>query len=836
MRAFLSVAALAVLLCLNQSSFSVAQQAAEAPVSIRLADCLVLPAVGGGGRSPVRVDALEAALLRDGFKPPAPGDKMKRHDGTEVAWRSAKVDDDGWLAGDDLAGGYAWWTVPAKVSGIWLLKARGHSGVYVNGELRGGDPYNNGNLTLPVALAAGDNQLLFLMGRGRIRASLELVPADHSGLFVGSDWTLPDLVEGDAYSPPRFLASVDVINATGQSQNVRLHIRGLGNAWLSDQSCTIQALSVQRISFPIAGPGKLTGDQALRIAVCKGDPLKECAVGECSVRVKHSGEPRKVTFISAIDGSVQYYGLLAAKPLGGQTEKPGIALSLHGASVEASGQAAAYSPKSWCHIVCPTNRRPFGFDWEDWGRLDALEVLAHAQATLDHDPRRIWLTGHSMGGHGTWTVGAHFPDKFAAIGPSAGWQSFWTYGGGGGHPEQFKLSPILTRGANASRTLLMKHNYKSQGVYILHGDADDNVPVTEARAMRDALREFHNDLHYHEEPGVGHWWDRGHDAGADCLDWSPMWDLFAKRRLAVPGEVMNIDFTTVCPENSDSCFWASIHMQQVQLEPSRIQLSAEPNHGRISGTTVNVSRLRLDVAKILHARGEVILTLDGDAELAAPWPQDGVLWLQRAGEKWLLTEKPSPKLKGPHRYGLLKNGMTRNVVLVYGTGGSAAENAWMFNKARFDSEQWLVRANGGFTVLADTDFKAERYRDCDLVLYGNETINSGFSLLAQAPLKLLQGKAVIGERELSGADLAMLFCYPRADSDKSSVCVIGGTGLAGMRLTERLPYFVSGAAFPDVILYGPELLELGTGGVRAAGFLGEDWQVASGEIVWRDDK
>lgn len=533
---------------------------------------------------------------------------------------------------------------------------------------------------------------------------------------------------------------------------------------------------------------------------------------------------------------MQYYGLLAAKPLGGQTEKPGIALSLHGASVEASGQAAAYSPKSWCHIVCPTNRRPFGFDWEDWGRLDALEVLAHAQATLDHDPRRIWLTGHSMGGHGTWTVGAHFPDKFAAIGPSAGWQSFWTYGGGGGHPEQFKLSPILTRGANASRTLLMKHNYKSQGVYILHGDADDNVPVTEARAMRDALREFHNDLHYHEEPGVGHWWDRGHDAGADCLDWSPMWDLFAKRRLAVPGEVMNIDFTTVCPENSDSCFWASIHMQQVQLEPSRIQLSAEPNHGRISGTTVNVSRLRLDVAKILHASGEVILTLDGDAELAAPWPQDGVLWLQRAGEKWLLTEKPSPKLKGPHRYGLLKNGMTRNVVLVYGTGGSAAENAWMFNKARFDSEQWLVRANGGFTVLADTDFKAERYRDCDLVLYGNETINSGFSLLAQAPLKLLQGKAVIGERELSGADLAMLFCYPRADSDKSSVCVIGGTGLAGMRLTERLPYFVSGAAFPDVILYGPELLELGTGGVRAAGFLGEDWQVASGEIVWRDDK
>src|SRR5690606_32883536 len=115
---------------------------------------------------------------------------------------------------------------------------------------------------------------------------------------------------------------------------------------------------------------------------------------EVEVNVRTATEARKVTFRSAIDGSVQYYALLPAKPLPGQVDKPGIVLSLHGASVEAIGQAKAYSPKSWCHIVCPTNRRPFGFDWEDWGRLDALEVLAHAQAALEHDSSRVWLTGH----------------------------------------------------------------------------------------------------------------------------------------------------------------------------------------------------------------------------------------------------------------------------------------------------------------------------------------------------------------------------------------------------------------------------------------------------------
>ncbi|MCX5640554.1 MAG: hypothetical protein NT059_07055, partial [Planctomycetota bacterium] len=109
--------------------------------------------------------------------------------------------------------------------------------------------------------------------------------------------------------------------------------------------------------------------------------------------------------------------------------KPGILFSVHGAGVEATGQAASYAPKKEAHIVCPTNRRPFGFDWEDWGRIDFTEAVAHARATLVNDPRRSWLTGHSMGGHGTWQLGAHFPGEFAAIAPSAGWVSFGSYVG-----------------------------------------------------------------------------------------------------------------------------------------------------------------------------------------------------------------------------------------------------------------------------------------------------------------------------------------------------------------------------------------------------------------------
>jgi poly(3-hydroxybutyrate) depolymerase len=133
-------------------------------------------------------------------------------------------------------------------------------------------------------------------------------------------------------------------------------------------------------------------------------------------------------FVSPLDGSVQYFAHVPAQPAKDKA-RPGLVLSLHGAGVETRGQAACYTPKPGLHVVAPTNRRPFGFDWEDWGRLDALEVLDLAGKELDTDPRRTYLTGHSMGGHGAWHLGVTYPDRFAAIGPSAGWISFWSYAG-----------------------------------------------------------------------------------------------------------------------------------------------------------------------------------------------------------------------------------------------------------------------------------------------------------------------------------------------------------------------------------------------------------------------
>ena len=127
------------------------------------------------------------------------------------------------------------------------------------------------------------------------------------------------------------------------------------------------------------------------------------------------------TFVSRIDGSVQYYSVAPAlRTDPGDTAARAFVLTVHGASVEARNQARAYKQKAWANIVAPTNRRPFGFNWEEWGRIDALEVLAEARRIFKTDPSRIYLTGHSMGGHGTWYLGTTYPSLFAAIAPCAG--------------------------------------------------------------------------------------------------------------------------------------------------------------------------------------------------------------------------------------------------------------------------------------------------------------------------------------------------------------------------------------------------------------------------------
>jgi poly(3-hydroxybutyrate) depolymerase len=822
---------LAVVAALSGHSGAAAAAPTTDPGPITLREVLVLERPGVSKRSALHTDAVEAAIVAGTWSAPRAGDTVALPDGSELAWRALTTADDGWVRDQALRGGYAVWTVESDTERIAILNARGHSLVYVNGVPRGGDPYGFGFVHLPIELKAGTNELLFRGGRGRLWA--EISPPRAPVMIAGGDRTLPDLIIGEDWG---ILGAAVIINATRQRlDGLTLAAGGDGLPTRETPVPSIPPLTVRKVPFWCGGavpPDAAQRDLRLRLTGPATGPPRVLDEAAVQLRVRRPHEGHKRTFISAIDGSVQYYAVTPMRGAAKPGARPALFLTLHGAGVEGAGQARVYRPKDWGHVVAPTNRRKFGFDWEEWGRLDALEVLADVRRRYDVDPNRTYLTGHSMGGHGVWQVGATVPDRWAAIGPSAGWESFFSYGGSPRYEDPDPVEAIMARAVSPADTMELARNFLHYGIYILHGADDDNVPPEEGRRMYERLSAFHPDVVYHEEPGAGHWW------GNQCCDWPPMFEFFAARQRTPTAEVDTIEFVTASPGVSAWSHWAGIEAQITQFTPASVRAKLDRTRRRLLVITNNVAVLSLKLDH-LEPGGPLQISIDAQRLPKLTGPElPAQLWFARDERGWSVAHEPPPRdRKGPHRYGPFKDAFRHRVLFVYGTQGTVEENAWAFHKARYDAETFWYRGNGAMDVIADRDFDPAAEPDRSVILYGNQETNGAWdALLEGGPVSVRRGAVRIGDRAIHRDDLACLFLRPRPGSDIACVGVVSGSGPAGMRLTDRLPYFVAGVAYPDCTVIGPEMLSSGSAGVLAAGFFGLDWSVEAGDFAWRSGR
>jgi len=137
-------------------------------------------------------------------------------------------------------------------------------------------------------------------------------------------------------------------------------------------------------------------------------------------------------------------------------------------------------------------------------------------------------------------------------------------------------------------------------------------------------------------------------------------------------------------------------------------------------------------------------------------------------------------------------------------------------------------------VVADSDAAVTADRDRNVILYGNADSNGAWPLLlGDSPVQVRRGRVTVGDHEEKGEGLTCLFLRPRPGSDRACVAAVAGTGLPGMRLTERRPYFQSGSGYPDCLVLDADALSKGGDGVRLAGYFGIDWGVAPGEFAWK---
>jgi len=125
-----------------------------------------------------------------------------------------------------------------------------------------------------------------------------------------------------------------------------------------------------------------------------------------------------------------------------------------------------------------------------WDASALVGLVDNIAATYRVDRDRIYLTGLSMGGYGTWALAAAYPDRFAAIVPICG----------GGYPH------------NAERLA-------SLPTWVFHGAKDESVPIRRSRQMVDALRAVGADVTFTIDEEAGHdSWTAAYD-NPKLYDW-----------------------------------------------------------------------------------------------------------------------------------------------------------------------------------------------------------------------------------------------------------------------------------------------------------------------------
>lgn len=138
---------------------------------------------------------------------------------------------------------------------------------------------------------------------------------------------------------------------------------------------------------------------------------------------------------------------------------------------------------------CPDDQR-----WET--QIEVLDMLLDRMVERYRvDTSRIFVTGLSMGGQGTWNLAFAYPDRFAAIVPICGWTK----------PEKAAL-------------------IKDLPVWVFHGAKDDVVPLSESENMVSALKALGSPVKFTVYP------EANHDSWTETYENEELWGWLLLQR------------------------------------------------------------------------------------------------------------------------------------------------------------------------------------------------------------------------------------------------------------------------------------------------------------------
>lgn len=544
-------------------------------------------------------------------------------------------------------------------------------------------------------------------------------------------------------------------------------------------------------------------------------------------------------YYSEIDGSLQGYALFAPDSYDGATPFP-LVINLHGYDPSfSSWQENLFLPVFMPHATAKARYilvNPFGRGntmYQHIGEHDVLNVLSEVKRLYSIDENRIYLTGGSMGGAGTWWIGLSYPDRFAAIAPIMGPTefAFWN------NPISDDVPRFRKFIIDKMSALSLAENALNLPVFCNHGVLDDIVPVEQSRKMVKRFSELRYDIKYIEHPNAAH------GGFLPAMEYE-IYDWFENlQRNPYPKKVVYKTGNLKHP----GAYWVTIHRFIDLLQFAAIEAEVSSPH-RIEVKTDNVAEFSLTFSEeLVNIAVPLELIINGQTSYRGPIPEARTLTWQaqfspsQKIHAWLAVDSAATGrlIKDAIVTGPIIDAFNAGFVLVYGTTGTEQES-WVNQQEalRFD-EQWCSWQHSRCRIKKDVDITDEDIANFHLILFGNARSNAILGKLnSRLPIRFERNSIVAGPERFAGRDVGLAMIYPNPLNQRKYVVVLGGNSWRGtQQIVKRI-----GTEF-DYIIFDDRTLGINVpqgnltidGTPLLCGLFDQDWQLAE-KYQWSGDQ
>ncbi|EFA77664.1 hypothetical protein PPL_12272 [Heterostelium album PN500] len=662
---------------------------------------------------------------------------------------------------------------------------------------------------------------------------------------IGADTLLPDIVNGQLSSP---YASITVLNTSpgilrALSANVR--ISGVSSTTSLAVNYNLNIAPNQKLAIPL----NISFGDLVSLSQCPLPADIDIMVnGQIVVTVSSTfnctqyPNPYTFTFLD-YDNTVQY--AVTNPPIDCQGQPCGVMLATHGAGVEANSQfwMDAIPRQQNLYILYPTGRRSWGYDWESASRINVFNALQYLATNLPGipsnikseypiDATKVLFVGHSMGGHGCWSLLSHFGDLAMGGACAAGFVKLQFYVFMNTKPGYSYVDPILQGLLMASIAENDNDMYTTNlaGLPLMarYGQNDTNVNPWHSRRMARMTAEANGNASsviISEVPNEGHWFD-------GILGDSYMQQFYQSiisGGLSHPPIPKTFTVTTNNPASSGQRANIEILQLTTPFRVGRIQITQVPQpNGDLYWviSTQNVRRFGIAPTPVRQVMPTHV-KIDGQLFSVAYLPnyhftapdKYGIYWNVSDDTTWQQLERSAST------YGPMRQIFEKPFSIVTGSNVSVETTEVFEWAASYISNFWQTYGRGSPQIVSDAEFVPTA--DCatsNYILLGspyeNAVTNKYQPLI---PVTYSEFGFSIGPTNYEDPTMGVATLAPN-QCGTGLILVVSGNSVEGfLKAVKAIPQR-SGVVVPDYMVVGNEWGFKGAGGIVATGFWSNNWQ------------